>query len=85
MKEKILPFIKKYPMSILLAIIAFNMFFIAGSLRKEAETWAVFCYERWTSGEGGTPEQQRDRRNPQWKKSLERFEKRRQQTKLYYY
>ena len=52
---------------------------------KQAETQAVFCYESWTAGEGGTPEQQRDRRNPKWKKSLELFEKRRQKTKLYYY
>ena len=37
MKENILHFIKKYPMSILLAIIALNLFSIAGSLRKEAE------------------------------------------------
>ena len=35
--------------------------------------------------QGGTPEQQRDRRNPNWKKSLEEFEKRRQRTKLIYY
>lgn len=31
-----LPFIKKYPMSILLAIIAINLFSISNSLRKEA-------------------------------------------------
>ena len=37
MKNKILPFIKKYPMSILLAIIALNLFSIAGSLKTEAE------------------------------------------------
>ena len=37
MKEKILPFIKKYPMSILLAIIALNLFSIAGSLKTEAQ------------------------------------------------
>ena len=37
MKEKILPFIKKYPMSILLAIIAINLFFIARSLNTEAK------------------------------------------------
>ena len=37
MKEKILPFIKKYPMSILLAIISLNLFSIAGSLKNEAE------------------------------------------------
>ena len=36
MKNKVLPFIKKYPMSILLAIIAINLFSIAGSLRTEA-------------------------------------------------
>ena len=35
---------------------------------RQAEIWAVYCYERWTRGEGGTPEQQRDRRNPNWKK-----------------
>ena len=37
MKEKILPFIKKYPMSILLAIIALILLSIAGSLNTEAE------------------------------------------------
>ena len=37
MKEKILPFIKKYPMSILLAIIALNLFPIAGILRTSAK------------------------------------------------
>ena len=37
MKENILPFIKKYPMSILLAIIALNLFSIGGSLKNEAE------------------------------------------------
>ena len=36
MKNKVLPFIKKYPMSILLAIIAINLFSIASSLRTEA-------------------------------------------------
>ena len=36
MKNKVIPFIKKYPMSILLAIIAINLFSIAGSLRTEA-------------------------------------------------
>ena len=36
MKNKVLPFIKKYPMSILLAIIAINLFSISGSLRTEA-------------------------------------------------
>ncbi|MBO8204585.1 hypothetical protein [Prochlorococcus marinus] len=37
MKNKILPFIKKYPMSILLAIIALNLFSIAGSLKTSAK------------------------------------------------
>ena len=36
MKNKVVLFVKKYPMSILLAIIAINLFSIAGSLRTEA-------------------------------------------------
>ena len=36
MKNEIIQFVKKYPMSILLAIIAINLFSIAGSLRTEA-------------------------------------------------
>ena len=36
MKNKVIPFIKKYPISILLAIIAINLFSIAGSLRTES-------------------------------------------------
>ena len=36
MRNKVFPFIKKYPISILLAIIAINLFSIAGSLRTEA-------------------------------------------------
>ena len=36
MKNKVIPFVKKYPMSILLAIIAINLFSIASSLRTEA-------------------------------------------------
>ena len=35
--DKIIPFLKKYPMSILLAIIAINLFSIAGSLRTSAK------------------------------------------------
>ena len=35
-ENKVIPFIKKYPMSILLVIIAINLFSIAGSLRTEA-------------------------------------------------
>ena len=37
MKEKILPFIKKYPISNLLAIIAINLMSIAGSLRESSK------------------------------------------------
>ena len=37
MKNKVISFIKKYPMSILLAIIALNLFSIGGSLKTEAE------------------------------------------------
>ena len=51
---------------------------------RQAQNWAVAAYERWTRGEGGTPEMQRDRRNPYWKQSLEVYEKRRK-TKLNYY
>ena len=36
MKNEIIQFVKKYPMSMLLAIIAINLFSIAGSLRTEA-------------------------------------------------
>ena len=36
MKDTVLPFIKKYPMSILLAIIAINLLSIASSLTTEA-------------------------------------------------
>ena len=37
MTNKIIKFIKKYPMSILLGIIAINLLFIAGSLRENAK------------------------------------------------
>ena len=52
MKEKIIPFIKKYPKSILLAIIAFNLFSIAGSLNTEAKLNRIKldCVE-WYKGE----------------------------------
>ena len=36
MRNKVFSFIKKYPISILLAIITINLFSIAGSLRTEA-------------------------------------------------
>ncbi len=47
MKEKIVPFIKKYPMSILLAIIALNLFSIAGSLKTTAKLDSIrlICLE----------------------------------------
>ena len=51
---------------------------------RSAENWAIRCYERWTRGDGATPEQQRDARCPSWKKNLELYEKRRK-TKLFYY
>jgi len=51
---------------------------------KQAELWAIYCYDRWING-GPTPEEQRNRRNPRWKESLEKFDKRRQKTKVLYY
>tara|TARA_B100000945_G_C20220284_1_gene520298 strand:- start:94 stop:327 length:234 start_codon:yes stop_codon:yes gene_type:complete len=55
MKEKILPFIKKYPMSILLAIIALNLFSIAGSLRTTAKLdyKRLVCLEGYKYGKEG--------------------------------
>ena len=37
MKNKVIPFVKKYPMSILLAIIALNLFSIAGTLKENGK------------------------------------------------
>ena len=37
MENKIIAFLKKYPMNILLAIIAINLFSIAGSLKENAK------------------------------------------------
>ena len=37
MKNKIINFLKKYPITILLAIIAINLFSIAGSLKETAK------------------------------------------------
>ena len=51
----------------------------------QAERWAVYAYERWTRGDGATPEQQRNARCPNWQKNLEIYEKRRQKTKVIYY
>ena len=50
---------------------------------RDAEKWAIACYHSWTSG-GLEPEKQRDRRNPRWRESLERYNKR-QSTKVIYY
>ena len=48
--DKILSFIKKYPMSILLALITINLFSIAGSLRTSAkfEKMRINC-AKWDS------------------------------------
>ena len=51
---------------------------------KQAELWAIYCYDRWING-GPSPEEQRNRRNPRWKDSIELFEKRRKKTKVLYY
>ena len=50
MKEKIIPFIKKYPMSILLAIIAINLFSIGESLKRTARTeeFRELCSKRYS-------------------------------------
>jgi len=55
MKDNILHFIKKYPMSILLAIIALNLFSIAGSLRTSAKLdyKRLVCLEGYKYGEKG--------------------------------
>ena len=50
---------------------------------RQAEQWAIGCYHKWTTL-GILPEQQRDRRNPHWRKSLELYNKRKQ-TRLMYY
>ena len=50
---------------------------------RDQERWAIACYHSWTTG-GLEPEKQRDRRNPRWRESLERYNKR-QKTKLFYY
>ena len=53
MKEKILTFIKKYPMSILLAFIALNLFSIAGSLNTEAKLNRIkLDCAKWKLGHG---------------------------------
>ena len=51
---------------------------------KSAQNWAIRCYERWTRGDGLSPEQQRNSRCPSWKKNLEIYEKR-NKTKIIYY
>ena len=51
----------------------------------QAERWAIHAYNRWINGQAGTPEEQRNARCPGWKENLEKFEKRRQKTKIIYY
>ena len=53
--RKNLPFIKKYPMSILLVIIPLNLFSIAGSLRISAKLdyKRLVCLEGYKYGEKG--------------------------------
>ncbi len=55
MKDKIVTFIKKYPMSILLAIIAINLFSIAGSLKTSAKLdfKRLVCLEGYKYGKEG--------------------------------
>ena len=50
-KDSIISFLKKYPMSILLAIIALNLFSSAGSLKTEAELnrQKLICTEFYTN------------------------------------
>ena len=47
---------------------------------RMAENWAIHAWNRWRNG-GDTPEVQRDRRSPQWRKALER----RSRPKVIYY
>ena len=42
---------------------------------KQAELWAIYCYDRGTRGSGASPEQMRDSRCPNWKKNLEETSK----------
>lgn len=50
---------------------------------KDQESWALAAYEKWQST-GETPESIRDKRNPNWRKTLEIY-KNRSKTKLLYY
>ena len=52
---------------------------------KQAENWAIFAYNRWINGQAGTPAEHRKARCPRCKENLEKFEKRRQKTKVIYY
>ena len=53
LKEKKIPFIKKYPMSILLAIIAINLMSIAGSKKPTAKLDQMkLNYAKWKGGQG---------------------------------
>ena len=58
-KKTVLAFIKKYPMSILLAIIALNLFSIAGSLKENAKLayYQEVCARYFAFYSYGTDEQ----------------------------
>ncbi len=58
-KRKFLSFIKKYPISILLAIIAFNLFSIANSLRENAKffNYKMICARYFAFYSYGTDKQ----------------------------
>ncbi len=50
---------------------------------RTQEAWALHALEKWQMT-GQTPESLRDKRNPNWKKTLEVME-RRSKTKVLYY
>ncbi len=59
MKNKIINFLKKYPITILLAIIAINLFSIAGSLKENAKLayFREICARYFAFYSYGTDEQ----------------------------
>ena len=59
MKNKIIAFLKEYPMSILLALIAINLFSIAGSLKENAKLayYKEVCARYFAFYSYGTDEQ----------------------------
>ena len=50
---------------------------------RDQEKWALGALEKWQTT-GQTPEDLRDKRNPNWRKTLEIVE-RRQKTRVLYY